>query len=256
MPSNRKSCDARPCLTARPSLISRSSISPMLGDSDCHSLPALSNSLLQLELSLSAAVADLRDITTIVRGDVGLTTHLLRLAGCELAREIDKSPAKIAGVSEIVLHIGVDRLKASVARTKPLAADSGCRAGAGECLRFWMHSKLTAMIAEELACQSSAVDPEEAYLAGLLFHLGGLPALLDWPHRPDADPRHIGYQMAVAWRLPRPLLGVIAGDRELCLSSSRTLLDVVVAADSWASRLEFLATRECVNIGSVNRLIH
>jgi HD-like signal output (HDOD) protein len=110
-----------------------------------------------------------------------------------------------------------------------------------------MHSKLTALIAEELAGQSIDVRPQDAYLAGLLMNLGELPRLLGWPaagsNAPDSGNR--GYRIACAWGFPRPLADVIGGDREVCLTAqSRALLDLVTVANTWAYRLEFLAIRE------------
>jgi HD-like signal output (HDOD) protein len=242
MPLNRKSFEARLSFTPQPAMVagSRSSIFPLPGESQFPSPPALSNALLQLELCLSASVVDLQDITNIIRGDIGLTAQLLRLA----ASELEESPSRVVPVSEIILQLGVNKLKAMMARTRPLPGDSANSAGSNACVRFWMHARLTALIAEELASRSSEVHPEEAYLAGLFYHLGDLPPVLGWTLGSDATSRHIGYRMAKAWGFPQTLVDVIAGDRELALGKSRVLLDTAESADGWASRLRFLATRE------------
>jgi HD-like signal output (HDOD) protein len=254
MSLNRKSCEARLSYTPQPAMVagSRSSIFPLPGESQFPSPPALSNALLQLELCLSASVADLQDVTNIIKSDIGLTAQLLRLA----AAEIEGSPSRIVPVSEIVLQLGVNRLKAMMARTKPLAGRSANFAGSNACTSSWMHAKLTAQIAEELAGQSSEVHPEEAYLAGLLLHLGDLPRILGWTLDSDAAPRHIGYRMAKAWGFPQTLVEVIAGDGELALRKSRVLLDIAVSADGWASRLKFLAAREATEASPETCLIH
>lgn len=220
-----------------------SSIFPLPGEAQFSSPPALPNALLQLELRLSAPVADLQDITHILRSDIGLTAQLLRLA----AREIEEAPHKIFTVSEIVIHVGVEKLRALATRTKTPPNHFRSHARSSECERFWMHSRLTALIAEELASQSSEVRPEDAYLAGLLCHVGDLASLLGWATTGSngTNSRQIGYRMASAWGFPRALTDVIAGDREVCLTrESRALLDIVTDADTWASRLEFLAARE------------
>jgi len=105
---------------------------------------------------------------------------------------------------------------------------------------------LTALIAEELSGQSSVVTPEEAYLAGLLCHVGDLPSILGWATAGSgaADSRYIGYRMAKSWELSPALVDVIGGYGEACgTRESRALLDIAEAADNWASRLEFLAVR-------------
>ena len=264
---DRTICGTRLSLTPQQSPVSQSSFLPLPGESEFSSPPALVNSLLQLELGLSAFVTDLRYITDVIRADVGLTVQLLRLAAVELG----KSPARVAPLSEIVLLLGVDKLKQLVARTKPIADHSMRSAASGECTRFWMHSRLTASIAEELASQSSEVFAEEAYLAGLFFRLGNLPLQLGRSSSSDlrssdihtsdvlgsdVHTRHTGYRMAMAWAFPRPLLDVIAGDREICHRKSRVLLDIVEAADSWALRLRALANRESARTGQACRITH
>jgi HD-like signal output (HDOD) protein len=229
----------------------RASMFPLPGEAEFPSPPALPNTLLQLELRLSAPVADLKDITNIVRSDVGLTAQVLRLA----AREIEESPDTIVALSDIVVHVGAEKLGALAARTKPLPPHFSSHAGSTVSERFWMHSRLTALLAEELAAQCSDVSREEAYLAGLLFHLGDLPSLLGRvpTNSNGADSRHVGYRMARAWGFPRALADVIGGDREVCLTrESRALLDIVTDAVTWASRLEFLAARESATVRAKN----
>lgn len=231
--------------------IPQSSTFPLPGEAEFPSPPAMPNALLRLELSLPEYIADLPEITNIIRSDIGLTAQLLRLA----AREIEESPDRVVGISEIVVHVGVEKLRALVAGTKTLPDHIRSHARSTVRKRFWMHSRLTALVAEELAGQSSEVRPEEAYLAGLLSHLGDLPVLLGWTSTgsPAADHHLIGYRIAKSWRFPRILADVIGGDREVCLThKSRALLDIVTVADIWASRLEFLAARESPAVRTKN----
>jgi HD-like signal output (HDOD) protein len=215
---------------------------PLPGETLFHSLPALPVALLHLEWALSATVADLQDITNIILSDIGLTAQLLRLA----ARD-EESRGGVVAIRDLVVNVGLEKLRALAAGTEALRADRNGRAGLSACERFWMHSRLTALVAEELAGRSSEIRPDDAYLAGLLCHLGDLPSLLG-PIPPDsdaADSRQIGSRMASAWGFPHDLADVIGGDREVCLTGeSRALLDIVTAAEIWAFRLEFLAARE------------
>jgi HD-like signal output (HDOD) protein len=243
----------RLAVSLQPSLVEvpRSSTSSLPGEAEFPSPPARPDTLLQLELCLSEPVADLRNITNIIRSDIGLTSQLLRLA----AREIEESPDGAIAISEIVVHVGVKKLTELMARTKSLPDHFRNRAGSNVCKRFWMHSRLTALVAEELAAQSCETGPQEAYLAGLLFHLGDLPSLLGWatPGLDAANSHHVGYQMARAWGFPRVLADVIGGDRDVCTArESRALLDIVREADTWASRLEFLSARESPAVRTKN----
>jgi HD-like signal output (HDOD) protein len=223
--------------------VPRSSTCPPLGEAEFPGPPAMPLALLRLELCLSAPVADLQDITNIIKSDIGLTVQLLRVA----AREIEESPDRVVTISAIVVQVGVERLRALVARTRPLPVYFRSHTGLGECERFWTHSRLTALVAEDLAGQSSEVSPEEAYLAGLLYHVGDLPWLLGWATTGlvTANSCPINYRMAEAWRFPRALADVINSDPKACCTrESRALLNIVEAADNWASRLECLAVCE------------
>jgi HD-like signal output (HDOD) protein len=213
------------------------------GEAEFPSPPALTHSLFHLELRLADSVCDLQAITRIIRNDVGLTAQLLRLA----ARTIEESPSKIAAINEIVVDAGVQNVAALVAHTRSLPDRLTRHAGGNAAERFWMHARLTALIAEELATQSSTVGQEDAYLAGLLFRLGDLPSVLGWTsiHSTAANSREVGVRMAKAWGFPRALTDVIGGDRDICAAhGSLALLDIATDADIWASRLESLAERE------------
>jgi HD-like signal output (HDOD) protein len=221
------------------------------GEAEFPSPPALTHSLFHLELRLADSVCDLQAITRIIRNDVGLTAQLLRLA----ARTIEESPSKISAVSEIIVEAGAQNVAALVAHTRSLPDRLTRHAGENAAERFWMHARLTALIAEELAGQSSGesssesskVSHEEAYLAGLLFRLGDLPSVLGWAAIDSAatNSREIGVRMAKAWGFPRALTDVISGDREICCANgSLALLDIATDADIWATRLESLAEHE------------
>jgi HD-like signal output (HDOD) protein len=212
------------------------------GEAEFPSPPALPDTLLRLELALSEWVTDLAEISNIVGGDIGLTIQLLRLA----AREIPESAGTMITIGEMVIYLGVEKLATLVARTEALPYHVS-HSDLSLCERFWTHSRLTALIAEELAGQSTDVRPQDAHLAGLLCHLGNLPQLLGWQAASPsaADSRNRGHRIAHAWGFPHALADIIGGDREVCLTAqSRALLDVVTIADTWAYRLEFLAIRE------------
>jgi HD-like signal output (HDOD) protein len=217
------------------------------GEAEFPSPPALTHSLFHLELRLTDSVCDLQAITRIIRNDVGLTAQLLRLA----ARTSEEAPSKISAVSEIVVEAGAQNVAALVAHTRSLPDRLTRHAGGNAAERFWMHARLTALIAEELAGQSSGqsskVSPEEAYLSGLLFRLGDLPSVLGWAAIDStvANSREVGARMAKAWGFPRALTAVIAGDRDICSAhGALALLDIATDADIWATRLESLAERE------------
>ncbi len=224
---------------------SGSSIVPLPGEKEFPRLPAMPHALLQLELCLTAPVVDLQNITNIIRGDVGLMVQLLRF----VAREAELFPGMINAISEIVVQLGIEKLCALAAQTEPLPEQLRSPAGSSACERFWTHARLTALIAEELAGQSSEVNSEEAYLAGLLCRIGDLPKILGWEIAGSGatDSRRLGYRMAKAWGLPAILAELIGGFGEGGRPrGSHALLDIAEAADNWAVRLESLAARDAM----------
>ncbi len=238
--ANRALHQIRPGVAAQQAPLHCTPDFPLPGEAEFPAPPALPDALLQLELSLSAFVVDLGGVTDIIRGDIGLTVQLLRLA----ARVPELSLGKISAISEIACQVGVDRLKALVCQTNPLPIHFRDRAGLSACERFWTHSRLAALIAEELSEPSSEVTPQAAYLAGLLYRAGEIPSVLGRAPVSAVDALCNGYRMAKAWELPQALADVMSGYRELCCTrESRALFDIATAADTWATRLEFLAVR-------------
>jgi HD-like signal output (HDOD) protein len=241
-PSNHK---ARLTVAPQQTLVEmpRSWTLPLPGEGKFPSPPAMPNALLRLDLWLSEFVADLQDITKIILSDLGLTAQLLRLAACE----IEESPGRSVALNEIVVLVGVEKLRALVAATQSLPGHGRSHASSQECEQFWTHARLTGLVAQELALRSCEVSGEEAYVAGLLCNLGELPSLLGWELKDSEQltSRQIGRRMAQTWGFPRDLVDVIGGDYDACRThESCALLEIVTDADNWASRLEFLAARE------------
>lgn len=202
--------------------------------------PAMPDAVLLLRLLVAAHSADLRAITDVIRNDVGLTVQLFRLG----AAECDGRPTRTVDVGDIVVQVGLDRLKGLAAETKlnPFQPQN-VAPQARE--RFWMHARLTARIAEELAGETAPANREAAYVAGLLRRVGTLPAVLGWetPLWTSSSSGEIGYRMAKAWQLPIVLADVIHGDESACTSQeSYSLLRLVNMADERALRWELSGT--------------
>lgn len=82
-------------------------------------------------------------------------------------------------------------------------------AGTTNVRRLWMHSIATAVAAQELATQSGLVDPEEAYLLGLLHDLPDWLALLDQQKGGSTQAIQPGAWIE-HWQLPTTLVTVLA----------------------------------------------
>jgi HD-like signal output (HDOD) protein len=198
------------------------------------------DSVLLLQVLLSGTAVNLRSVAEVIRGDVGLTIQLLRLAASEQANE-QATPATIdASISGNVVHIGVHKLLSLVTEMELLSPDSRGRSALRDCELFWSQAKLTALMAEELAYKSMYPDAEEAYVAGLLFHIGELPKLLGWEGQfANAAPREIAALLAQEWQLPPVLQGIFHNDQP----APNSLLDLVRTADDQARRIQGLVSR-------------
>src|ERR1700689_5354026 len=77
--------------------------------------PAMPDAVLLLRLLLSSHIADLHAITDVIRNDVGLTAQLFRLAAIERSGR----PSSTLNVGDLVVQIGLDKLKIMAAETRP-----------------------------------------------------------------------------------------------------------------------------------------
>ncbi|MFZ3264130.1 MAG: HDOD domain-containing protein [Terriglobales bacterium] len=199
----------------------------------------MADSVLLLQVLLSGPAVNLRSVAEVIRSDVGLTIQLLRLVSLEQG---EHRPIE-ASVATNVVHAGVDKLLTLVTELEPLSSHPRGREALRECEQFWGHARLTALMAEELAYKNTYNDPEEAYLAGLLFHIGELPSILGWQWKDaDAEPHEIAGVLAKEWRLPAILQDVVCGN-ELRSSSSLPLLKLITEADEQARRIRGLVAK-------------
>jgi HD-like signal output (HDOD) protein len=196
--------------------------------------PVMPGALLLFRMLVSNQIADLGAITEVIRNDIGLTVHVLRLAAEEAGYD-----SSLTDIDEIVVLLGLDRLRRLSDEAAVLSIHPKGDAGLQTCERFAMHARLTALIAEELAGEAASVRQEDAYVAGLLRHVGALPFVFGWsiPELENIDSGEIGSYIARSWHLPDALVDVISGNRDACAPSSLPLFDLVNTADKHAFRL-------------------
>lgn len=152
------------------------------------------DTLLLLDLMVQETCVDLHRMSQLVLADVGAALQILRLAGRHYGTAEDR-PVRI---SDCISDLG---LRACL---KAVSAQTISRHGRqNELLAFWDHSREVARNSKLLAEEMLEIDPEEAYLAGLLHGIGFLPALLQWKDSGVADPALTGVRLAKRWALPR-----------------------------------------------------
>lgn len=200
-------------------------------------VPAMADSVLLLQVFLSCPAANLNSLTEVVRNDIGLTIELLRMVSQE------NIEANGFSISRSVIHAGIHKLSRLGSQIQLLSSHGRSKTSLRECERFWSHARLTALMAEEHAGKIGC-DPEEAYIAGLLFRMGELPSLLGWDWRFNATrSSEVAGTLARMWGLPDRLAEILEGDEFQLPSSSRTLLQLVRVADQQACRVQGLVKK-------------
>lgn len=171
--------------------------------------------------------ADAEDLIEIIRSDPAIAMRIMRTVNSSYhgVRE------PVADLKQAVLLLGFQEIRniAMSAYVAPLFRET---AGYRSYTRvgLWNHMVATAMVAQEVASISGRVNPQEAYLAGLLHDIG-LVMIDQYLHKPfrrvidglsaDApvyeverdtigfDHAELGEYVAVQWQLPKHLTDAI-----------------------------------------------
>ena len=160
---------------------------------DLPGIPVLTKTLLLLELMVQERCVDLRQMSQLVLSDLGAALQILRLAGWEYGNAEDRPLRMEDCISDLGLEACLKAVSAQI-----LAHDGRQHAIAD----FWDHSREIAQHSVQIAKQMLNVNPEEAYLAGLLHTIGLLPELLGWRESGETDAALVGLRFATRWSLP------------------------------------------------------
>lgn len=194
-------------------------------------LPARSQALFVLNRLLNASPIDLREVAEVVRGDLGLTAQVLRLAYSELAAEEEQRPT----LESALVLLGVRTLRSQVL-TAPLVESVAPRSRAADLAALWDHSLMTARLAQRMCEASAYFDAERGYLAALLHDIGKISALLNDERESGAEAGgsidHClrGSRWAATWRLPAFFLDVIENHHQVENAKHEPALVAIVAA--------------------------
>lgn len=158
-------------------------------------VPALSETLLLMEIRSRDFCVDLREMSRLVLADMGATLQILRLA----AREYGDTDDRPIRIEDCISDLGVQACL-DAAGQQTVTSQTGFRG----VLDVWAHARHIGHYSRMLAESTDGLlHPEEAYLVGLLHGLGSLPAALGWKLRSGNDDRSaMGRRIAEQWRLP------------------------------------------------------
>jgi hypothetical protein len=162
---------------------------------DLPDVPVLPETLLRLELEAQERCVDLQAMSDVVLSDLGATVQILRLS----ALECSATDHRLTRIEDCISNLGLSACLEAVS-AQPVARDDRYIAIA----ETWAHSREIAHYSRQAAEDTPDVNPDEAYLVGLLHTIGLLPHVLGWfgSASRSMDPAYAGFQMARKWSLP------------------------------------------------------
>ncbi len=133
-----------------------------------YSLPTLSPVALKLVELASDEKSSATDLVRLIEKDPSLAVRLLKLANSAFFSSIHE----ITTLNQAVIKIGFRRLRImalsiSLRDTFPMG-----RVGPLNYAKFWRTSLYRALIARYLADHIAGIDPEEAFISGLILEIG------------------------------------------------------------------------------------
>ncbi|MDQ2844718.1 MAG: HDOD domain-containing protein [Acidobacteriota bacterium] len=189
-------------------------------------VPVMQETLLLIELEAQEFCVDLRMLSEVILTDLGATLQVLRLAGQDHDRATD-SPIRMEDcISDLGTQACIESMSAKILP---------CGRRSNAIPELWSHSLEIARQSKRIAEQTTNLDPDRAYLAGLCHSIGSLPAVLGWGGKRRLDSVLTGLELASEWSLPSFLLDYFS-----CLQGCggrSPELDIVQAAHRCAGQL-------------------
>ena len=135
-------------------------------------LPSLSPLVIQLVELAADDRSSARDLAAVIEEDPGLTTRLLRLVGSAFFAR----PERVMSVSQAVVLLGFKRVRIMALSISLRDMFPMGRQGGMDYDLFWKTSLYRALISQAFAksAQIGDVNPEEAFIAGLILEIGTL----------------------------------------------------------------------------------
>ncbi len=219
-------------------------------------LPSLPAVVLDLLASMEQPEVDIDTLARKIALDQALTAKTLRLANSSFYG----MQRQVTTVSEAIAVLGLSSVRNLATTAALVGALSSPGPGGFDFMAFWRHAIGTALCARSLAAQTG-LNPEQAYVAGLLHDIGRLVLatqfstqyaavtalraasdsyLLDAERAVLAlDHAVVGAALAQHWKFPELMQQVVAQHHDIGLPGVPELALVVHLADAVAHALDF-----------------
>ena len=220
-------------------------------------LPVLPSIVLDLIHSLESEDVDVATLAEKMSRDQALAAKILRLANSSFYG----LAAKVKTVKQAIVVLGFDSARALAVASNVIDTFGGGAGGARrvDAADFWRHSIATALCAKNLAGRAG-LDPDAAFIAGLLHDIGRLVLAISFPdryaevlddcERNDAtvdaaelrvfglDHQRAGQMLAEAWKFPPLIQRAIGQHHAPAGADLGDLPGVVHAANAMVHALE------------------
>jgi hypothetical protein len=136
-------------------------------------VPAMSATVLGLEMLLYEPSIDLKMASDLILSDVGATIQILRLVD----REYENSAERPNRMGDCLASLDVDTWFSIIS-----AHTFVCDQKHAATTAVWDHCRLIAQYAQLVAESIDRISPEDAYLVGLLHEMDSISRVLGLPH--------------------------------------------------------------------------
>ncbi|NMM38729.1 MAG: HDOD domain-containing protein [Glaciimonas sp.] len=229
--------------------------------SKIHALPSCPAVVMQLLGSIGQSNADINQLSAMISKDQALSARALRLANSSFYG----MQRKVATMPQALSILGLNNLRTLIAAAAVVDRFPAKVHGGFDFQIFWRHSIATAVCARLIA-RRVGINPESAFMAGLLHDIGRLVLVTEFPEQYQTarqyrakhdctmlqaerailscDHTAAGQALAEHWRFPSAIQMTIAGHHTPDHQWSSGLTNVIQVADAMAHALDLSADED------------
>lgn len=226
-----------------------------------HTLPSLPAVVMELLSSIGQNNADINQLSAIVSKDQALSAKALRLANSSFYG----MQWKVTTMPQAVSILGVNSLRILVTAAAVIGRFPTKNQTGFDFQGFWQHSIATA-VCTRLIAKRADINPESAFMAGLLHDIGRLVLVTGFPEQYQAamnyraehdcvmleaeratlscDHAAVGHALAEHWRFPPAIQMAVAGHHAPDKQWSGGLTNLVHVADAIVHALDLSANED------------